>query len=194
VATRVDARVRIPRTVVLVEGLSDAAAIQVLAERRGRELRTEGVSVVAIAGAKNIRRFLEHYGPRGLGVELAGLCDEREERDFRHGLERAGVATVRSTDALEASGFYVCRSDLEDELLRALGPEGVEAVIDAQGELASFRILQKQPAQRERSLHDQLRRFIGGRSGHKLRYARAFAAAMDLSKVPAPLDRLLSRV
>jgi hypothetical protein len=40
----------------------------------------------------------------------------------------------------------------------------------------------------------QLRRFIGGRSGHKHRYARLLVDALDLDRVPPPLDRLLDRL
>src|SRR6185312_6183535 len=79
------------RAVVLVEGLSDRVAIEALAERRGRNLATEGVSVVPIGGAQAIRRALDVYGPPGLGLTLAGLCDVGEERSFRRGLEHAGL-------------------------------------------------------------------------------------------------------
>jgi hypothetical protein len=72
-----------PRTVVLVEGASDQVALEALAERRGRELAAEGVAVVPMGGAGNVRRFLELFGPRGLDVRLAGLCDVGEEGDFR---------------------------------------------------------------------------------------------------------------
>ena len=63
------------RAVVLVEGMSDQAAVEALAARRGRNLEAEGVSVVPIGGAQSIGRFLERFGPRGLGLTLAGLCD-----------------------------------------------------------------------------------------------------------------------
>ena len=79
------------RAVVLVEGLSDQVALEALARRRGRDLPAEGVSVVPMGGSKNIVRFLDRYGPAGLNLELAGLCDAGEESDFRRGLERAGM-------------------------------------------------------------------------------------------------------
>jgi hypothetical protein len=77
-------------------------------------------------------------------------------------------------------------------LIRALGPQAVEQVIEAQGELASLRIMQKQPAQHGRTVQQQLRRFMGTRSGRKISYARLLVEALDLSEVPAPLDGLLS--
>src|SRR5919199_5970444 len=81
------------RAVVLVEGISDRVAVEALAERRGRDLEAEGVSVVPIGGAQAIGRFLDRFGPRGLDARLAGLCDAGEEREFLRGLERAGLGS-----------------------------------------------------------------------------------------------------
>ena len=81
-----------PQAVVLVEGISDQCALEALAERHGRDLEAEGISVVPIGGAQSIGRFLHRFGPHGLDVKLAGLCDAGEEGDFRRGLERAGLA------------------------------------------------------------------------------------------------------
>jgi hypothetical protein len=183
------------RAVVLVEGASDRAALLTLAGRFGRDLAAEGVAVVAIGGATNIRAAVERYGPHGLDVPLAGLCDAGEERKFQRGLERAGLgAHLHRRADLERLGFYVCEVDLEDELIRALGTATVEGLIEAQGELGSFRTLQKQPAQQGRSLEAQLRRFIGTRSGRKIHYATVLVDALDLARVPRPLERVLSRV
>jgi hypothetical protein len=182
------------RTVVLVEGRSDQQAIETFAARRGRDLRAEGVAVVAMGGAKSIGSYLASFGPGGLDLDLAGLCDAREERDFRQGLERAGLGHDLTRDGMERLGFFVCDADLEDELIRALGAAAVEQIIEAQGELGSFRTLQKQPAQQGRSVEAQLRRFMGTRSGRKIRYAGLLVDALDLHHVPRPLDRLLARV
>jgi hypothetical protein len=95
---------------------------------------------------------------------------------------------------MEALGFYVCTADLEDELIRALGAASVEQIITAQGEIRSLRIFQKQPAQRLQSPERQLHRFMGTRSGRKSHYARLLAGALDLSRVPRPLDRVLAHV
>ena len=67
---------------VLVEGNSDRVALETLAARRGRDFASEGVSVVAMNGAGNIRSALARYGPEGLGVRLAGLYDAGEEGWF----------------------------------------------------------------------------------------------------------------
>src|SRR5882672_10995645 len=134
------------RTVVLVEGISDQVALEALAERRGRNLEAERISIVPIGGAQAIGSFLDRFGPRGLDVRLAGLCDAAEEGDFQRALERAGLGSNLTRADMERLGFYVCVKDLEDELIRALGAAAVERVIEAQDELASFRSLQKQPA------------------------------------------------
>jgi hypothetical protein len=180
--------------VVLVEGASDQAALEALARRRGRDPDAEGVRIVSMGGATTIERFLRMFGPHGSDVRLAGLCDEGEERDFRRGLARAGLGAGLTRAEMEARGFYVCVADLEDELIRSLGADSVVAVVEAQGELGSFRILQKQPAQRGRSLEEQLRRFMGTRSGRKIRYGRVLVDALDLDRVPRPLDGVLASV
>lgn len=121
------------RTVVLVEGGSDQAAVEALAARRGRDLDREGVSVVPLGGATSVGRFVDLCGPQGLGVRLAGLCDVGEERFFRRALERAGLGSDIPPEGLEPLGFYVCDVDLEDELIRSLGVEVVQQVVVDQG-------------------------------------------------------------
>ena len=182
------------RGVVLVEGVSDQIAVEVLAERRGRSLAVDGISVVPIGGTKSIAEFLRLFGPVGLDLRLAGLCDAGEERDFIRGLERVGFGPSLDRAGMEALGFFVCDLDLEDELIRSLGAAAVETVIEAQGDLRSFRILQKQPAQHGRSVEQQLRRFMGTRGGRKIEYARLLVEALDLDHVPRPLEAVLAYV
>jgi hypothetical protein len=155
-------------TVVLVEGESDRIALETLASRAG--IRMPRVRVVG--GSKGARRAAAELA----GERLVGLVDVGERADFEHVLE-----TV-----------FVCDPDLEAEFVRALGIEGVEAVIAEQGELDSFRGLQRQPFQRDRPVEAQLARFFGGRSGNKARYARLLAEAVPLERVPPPLAALLA--
>jgi hypothetical protein len=186
-AERVDVR-----AVVLVEGISDQRAVEALAERHGRNLDAEGISVVPIGGAQSIGRFLSRFGPQGLDVRLAGLCDAAEEGEFRRGLERAGLRSDLTRTEMERLGFYVCVADLEDELIRALGAALVEEVLAREGDLGSFRTLQKQPAWLGRPVEDQLRRFMGSGGSRKVRYARLLVEALDLERVPRPLDLVLA--
>ncbi|MGW7412187.1 TOPRIM nucleotidyl transferase/hydrolase domain-containing protein [Streptomyces sp. NPDC054863] len=182
------------RTVALVEGVSDRAALEALAVRRGRDLEAEGVCVVPLGGATSIGRFLALLGPQGLDIALAGLCDAAEVGFFRRALDRAGLGSPRTHEELQRLGFYVCDADLEDELIRALGPSGVEQVVHAEGDLRSLRTFRNQPAQRTRTVHQQLRRFMGTTGGRKEQYARAMVDALDLERVPRPLDDLLAHL
>jgi hypothetical protein len=92
---------------------------------------------------------------------------------------------------MEELGFYVCDADLENELVRALGVSAVERIIESEGELGSFRTFQKQLAKRELPLEEQLWRFMWNR---KIRYAPLLVNALDLGRVPRPLDGVLSHV
>lgn len=180
---------RVP-TVVLVEGVSDRVALETLGRRHGRDLDAEGVSVVAMGGAQAIARELERLAHTG--VRLAGLCDAGEEEDFRRALGRAGLGASLTRRDMEALGFYVCDADLEDEMIRALGADRVLEVLEANGDLAPFRTLQKQPEWRGRETEHQLRRFMGSGGRRKIRYARLLVEAVDLARVPRPLEGALA--
>lgn len=182
------------RGIVLVEGASDHAALATLAERRGRDLEAEGIAIVAMGGAGGIGDLLQRFGPTGRGLRVAGVYDAGEEDDVRRGLGRAGFGAGLTRTEMEQRGFFVCVLDLEDELIRALGPPAVEAVIEARGELAALRTFQKQPAQRDRPVEHQLRRFLGTRSGRKIEYGRLLTQALELDRVPRPLDAVLAYV
>ena len=180
--------------VALVEGVSDQLALEALAKRRGRSLDAEGISILPIGGSKNIKTFLDQFGPQGLNVRLAGLYDAAEEGDFRRGLERAGLGSNLSRAGMERLGFYACVADLEDELIRSLGAAGVERVIEANGELGALRSFQSQPQWRGRSQEAQLRRFFGTHSGRKIESGALLVEALDLNRVPRPLDLVLSHL
>ena len=171
--------------VVLVEGPSDAAVLEVLARRLG----LEAPEVVPLGGITNVGRHLLEYAGRP-GSTVAGLCDLGEVRFVVGALNRLGHG-VEEGD-LAAYGFFVCDTDLEDELIRALGADAVVDVIEREGELGLLRTFQNQPYQRERGLHDQLHRFAGTRSGRKVRLAAALAAELDADAVPAPLLDVLA--
>ncbi|MFF2566810.1 TOPRIM nucleotidyl transferase/hydrolase domain-containing protein [Streptomyces sp. NPDC058084] len=197
---------RLPvRTVVLLEGLSDVAAVDALAERRGRDLAAEGVCVLPIGGAMSVGRFARLLGPSGLGLRLVGLCDERERDYYARALAGAGEQgrTAGPSGAGEQGraeegagsgepGFFVCAADLEDELIRALGVTRVTELVRAEGEERPLRTFLRQPAQQGRPPHLQLRRFFGTKKGRKIRYGRVLVEALDPDRVPAPLERLFA--
>ncbi|WP_432152012.1 TOPRIM nucleotidyl transferase/hydrolase domain-containing protein [Streptomyces sp. bgisy029] len=172
------------RTAVLLEGPSDAAAVHALAERRGRDLAAEGVCVLPMGGAMSVGRFAGLLGPSGLGIRLTGLCDEQERGFYERGWERAGAGQEQE--------FFVCAADLEEELIRALGPARVEELIGAEGDLRALQIFLRQPAQQGRSPQQQLRRFLGTKKGRKIHYGRVLVEALDADRVPAPLDGLFA--
>jgi hypothetical protein len=177
---------------VVVEGASDRVALETLAARTGRSLEDLGTSIVDIGGAHAIRRYLEHLIARDGHIRVAGLCDAAQEGYFRRALEGAGLGIHLDRDGMARLGFFVCVEDLEDELIRALGPDAVEGVIEAQGELRSFRSFQRQPAQAGVAVEAQLHRFMGTHAGRKAQYARALVEALDADRVPAPLERVLA--
>ena len=154
-------------TVIMVEGESDRVALEVFSAR----MRIALPRIVTVGGASGARRAISELPDSN----VIGLVDANEQAQFRRVIERV----------------FVCDPDLEGELVRALGIDAVEAVIAAQGELASFRRLQNQPAQRGRPVEAQLARFFGGRSGNKHRYARLLATAIPLNRIPAPLAELI---
>ncbi|WPB94681.1 TOPRIM nucleotidyl transferase/hydrolase domain-containing protein [Streptomyces malaysiensis] len=171
------------RTAVLLEGPSDAAAVDALAERHGRDLAGEGVCVLPMGGAMSVGRFARFLGPPGLGLRLTGLCDEAERPFYARGLARVGAAP---------QGFFVCAADLEDELIRALGVTRVAELVRAEGDVRALETFLRQPAQRGRTAQRQLRRFLGTKKGRKIHYGRVLVEALDLDRVPAPLDGLLT--
>jgi hypothetical protein len=179
-------------TLVVVEGVSDQVAVETLAERRRIDLAASRVEVVRLGGAHRIARFLDQLGERGEAPRVAGFCDAGEEPVFRRALERAGYGSDLTRADLERLGFYVCVEDLEDELIRALGAPRVEEILRENDDLHRFRTLQQMPEWRGRPTEDQLRRFMGSGGRRKIRYARFLVDALDLDRVPRPLDRVLA--
>lgn len=175
---------RLPvRTALLLEGPSDLAAVDALAARRGRNLADEGVCVLPMGGAMSVGHFTRRLGPSGLGLRLAGLCDEAERDYYARAWEQAGVPP---------QDFFVCAADLEDELIRALGVAGVKEAVQAEGELRALQTFLSQPAQRGRPAQQQLRRFLGTKKGRKIRYGRVLVEALPPDHTPAPLDALFA--
>jgi hypothetical protein len=162
-------------SVILVEGVTDRIALEAVAAKLDLDLDAAGIEIVPIGGAQAIRRAAEQYD----GGRVVGLCDAGEEGYFRRVLDDA---------------TYVCIEDLEDELIRALGPAAVEEVIDANGELDSFRSFQNQVAWRGRPVDAQLHRWLRAAHRRNKRYPPLLVAALDPVQLPAPLTGVLAAV
>jgi hypothetical protein len=167
------------RAVVLVEGESDRIALETLAARQARDLSAQDVEIMSMGGVTNLRMYLERF----TSVVTAVMCDARESAYVRRTAARAGVVDLR---------VEVCVADLEDELIRALGIAAVEQVIESECELGSLRALQQMPAHRQNTAEQQLRRFVGTKSGRKAKYARLLVDALELARTPQPLSGVLA--
>ncbi len=165
-------------------GLCDLAEVDVFRRRlteaglAGDGLAGDGLAGDGLAGDGPAGDGLAGDGPAGDGLAGDGLAGGRGPREAREDLERLV--------------FYVCVEDLEDELIRAIGVAQVEVLIDSQGDLGSFRSLQRQPQWRGQPARAQLRRFLAAGSRRKLRYARLLVGAIALDRLPHPLDSVLT--
>ncbi|VXA96945.1 conserved hypothetical protein [Microbacterium sp. 8M] len=176
--------------VVLVEGESDRLALLAAADVRREDLRAE---VVSLGGITNLRSWLERRDP---AVPVLGLYDAAERRYVVGALRAGGLlpAEEADPDAVRRAGFFGCERDLEDEVIRAAGPDLVLQTLADRGELALFRVFQGQPAQRVRSVEAQLHRFAGTASGRKTRFAADVVAALPADRIPEPLTAVLDAV
>lgn len=170
-------------TAVLLEGLSDSAALDTLAAAHGRDLAAEGVCVLPMGGAMNVGRYAANLGREGLGLRLAGLCDEAERGYYLRGWQLAGA---------RAADIHICVADLEDELIRTLGVDAVRELVEAEGDGRALDVFVRQPAQRGRTAHRQLQRFLGTKKGRKIHYGQVLAAALTPAHPATPLTALLA--
>lgn len=180
------------RTVVLVEGRSDVGVVQDLLARRGSDA-TRRVEIVSLEGVTNVHRSLVALEAEPNPPRIAGLCDAPEAGILVRALARRGWPVQDATD-LPGHGFFVCDTDLEDELIRALGSDVVTEVVEEIGEGPRFAVFTNQPEWRGRPVEDQLHRFAGSRSGRKEQLARALATRLDDATTPAPLRDLLDHL
>lgn len=167
------ARVGAAPVVVLVEGVSDQIAVETLLGASRPD-----VAVVPAGGVGGFGRLVARFAGDARDVRV--LCDARESSRVRAVVGGASV--------------FVCHADLEDELIRAVTPDGVLTVIDAAGDADAFRSLRRQPQWRDAPIDAQLRRFFGSGATRKIRYAAPLvSAAMAFDRVPGPLRDLVAR-
>jgi len=178
-------------TTVLLEGVSDVAAVRAVAKRLDVDLSS--VQLVDLGGVTNVRRVLLDIVHARPDAGLLGLCDAGEVRFVLRALDVAGLGVAHERE-LPSRGFFVCHADLEEELIRALGTARTVAVIEGLGLGTKLATLQQQPAWQGRPLAEQLHRFCGVASGRKELLAGALAAELKPSEVPVPLRRLAERM
>ncbi|MEO8103141.1 MAG: TOPRIM nucleotidyl transferase/hydrolase domain-containing protein [Betaproteobacteria bacterium] len=181
------------RTLVLVEGDSDAGAVRALADLIGCDFDMHHIQVWSADGVTNFSRVLSAFVREHPAAKFCGMYDVADERHVRRALSNAG-APVAAEESLETAGFFACVTDLEDELIRALGAEAVERVIEAQAELTSFRRFQAMPQHRGTLVHHQLRRFLGTRATRKIRSAQRLVEACHVARLPYPLAQLAEKL
>jgi hypothetical protein len=181
------------RTLVLIEGDSDAGAVRALAGLLGCDLDLHRIQIRSADGVTNFSKLLVQFVHAHPGAAFCGMYDVAEEWHVRRALARAAIP-VAADESLESFGFFACVADLEDELIRALGAEAVEQVLETQGELMSFRRFQAMPQQRGKPVQQQLRRFLGTRATRKIRCAQRLVEALGLARLPRPLVQLAARL
>ncbi len=169
---------------LLVEGESDKAAVVALAPRFGVDFDAEQITVTVIGGAGNFGRAIADAS--GLGHRVGGLYDEKEERFV------AGALNRQPGEDLTRQGFFACRPDLELELVRAVGAAEMTPLLEAAGDLTTFRNFQNQPSCRDLDAVEQTRRFIAANGARKARYAALMGEAVAFESVPEPLEGVLN--
>lgn len=174
----------VARPVALVEGESDAVVVRALLRDRA-----PGVTVTAMGGVTNLLRFLDALG--GPGPHVLALVDHGETRFATGALRRHGVR-ADSVEELAWHGVFVCERDLEDVLIRGLGPGAVVDALAGMGEGPAFETFTRMPQWRGRPVADQLHRFAGSGSGRKARLAARLVERLDPDALPAPLDALVA--
>jgi hypothetical protein len=180
--------------IVLVEGASDAAVIRVLCAARGLVESATTYQVRDMGGVTNVGHHLRSLQDDGCGpARVLGLYDAPEERFVLRALRREGYDVTDGAD-LAGLGFVVCDRDLEEELIRALGADRVEAALAELGELERFRSFQRQPQWRGREVTVQLHRFAGTASGRKLLLARRLAEELTPQTTPVALAALVGEI
>jgi len=181
------------RTLVLVEGASDAAAVRAVADLIGCDLGLQHIQICSAGGVTNFPRVLGDLRRQHPKAGICGMYDSADERHVRRALNQASIP-IGAHESLEAFGFFGCVADLEDELIRALGAEGVERVLATQDELHSFRRFQAMPQHRCAPVQQQLRRFLGTRATRKIRSAQSLVAALGCARLPPPRAHLADRL
>ncbi|WP_374929567.1 hypothetical protein [Kytococcus sedentarius] len=179
------------RTIVLLEGVSDVAAVRALMATAG--IDPAPVELVSTDGVTNMGRVLKEVRLLRGDVDVVGLCDQAESDVVVRALQQDGLPVQDASD-LPVYGFFVCEPDLEGELIRAHGAQRAREVLVEAGLGGKLEALQRQDAWVGRPLEEQLHRFCGVASGRKERAAGILAGALGADEVPEQMAMLLDRL
>lgn len=157
------------RRLLFVEGAADRVIVEAVAANAGVSLDRAGVSVFSLDGADKFKRVLEIVGKNGFDLALSGLCDEDKEASW------AGALGIKPKH-LNASGFFVARSDLEHEYVPLLGARIVAEELIASGVAREQGLLNAAGASSLDDLtDDDVADFITKQDNRKIPAARAIA-------------------
>lgn len=169
---------------LLVEAESDKAALTTLAPRFGVDFEVENITVTVINGAGNFGRAIDEA--TAAGHRVGGLYAESEERFVAFALNR------QEGEDLTRQGFFACRRDLIDELVRAIGVSELTPLLESKSDLKGFRAFQGQGAHIEAEATEQLRRFLSANGARKADYAARMADEVPFEDIPEPLNGLIN--
>src|SRR4030095_2975765 len=148
------------RTLVLVEGDSDAGAVRALADLIGCDLASHHIEILSTGGVTNFAQVLADFIRSHPTSEFCGMYDVADARHVPRAPAAAGTP-IAPHESIESVRFSACVADLEDELIRALGVEAIERLLDAHAELTSFRRFQAMPQHPHAHAPRQLQRILG---------------------------------
>jgi putative ATP-dependent endonuclease of OLD family len=175
------------RRMLFVEGLADRIIVEAAAQALGISLDRAGVSVFALDGADKFSHVLKVVGPNGFDLPICGLCDEDREASWAGNL---GLKPKK----MEAAGFFIARTDLEHEYVRAIGAQTVAAALINAGQAREQGILQSTGAPDLASVTDaQLGTFLSSVDSRKVPAARLIApmlTAVHIANSPSLIGLL----
>jgi putative ATP-dependent endonuclease of OLD family len=167
------------RQLLFVEGLADRIIIEAAAQAVGISLDRLGVSVFALDGADKFSHVLKIVGQHGFKLPICGLCDEDREASWSGNL---GIRPKK----LGENGFFIARTDLEHEYVRAVGAADTCEILIAAGIAREEGILQATGASALSDLTDeQVADFITDKDSRKVPAARAIAPKLTATHVNA---------
>src|SRR4029453_10190875 len=107
------------RTLVLVEGDSDAGAVRALADLIGCDLASHHIEILSTGGVTNFAQVLADFIRSHPTSEFCGMYDVADEWHVRRALAAAGTP-IAPHESLEPVGFFACVAGLEAERIPAV--------------------------------------------------------------------------